>query len=370
MNFDLVIFVIGFVLLTGTTFLYFCVGTNAKESYIYKKYIFPVICSVIELLGFISAFFAVSLQTQIMLIVLAGFSCIVSFISLINKKERNYILFLQKEMSQEKLIQEIFNVTYNETTFKNNRMYQDDFFSIEKLGDKNVILYTGNTLNNWNLLIPKRKISKNEAVYICKQLNMYYNNDKLTRDEILNEKITIFKNKEIYEKYFKQIWFNSKMYKEDEKSKKNKTKRRKIMLTYKKITKEYKDQLFKLIDIVLKNIPDRHFIPYEQWEIESMFNEKEYAPLYGAFDGDKLVGMAQLYVSQDMMAGFKKDFELEEYTVCELGGNLVLPEYRGQGITTTLQKMELEIAKELGFDYIISMAHPDNIASCKTLELD
>lgn len=78
--------------------------------------------------------------------------------------------------------------------------------------------------------------------------------------------------------------------------------------------------------------------------------------------------MAQLYVSQDMLADFKKEFGLENYLVCELGGNLVLAEYRGNGITTTLQKMEIELAKKLGFDYIISMAHPDNIGSCKTLE--
>ena len=81
-----------------------------------------------------------------------------------------------------------------------------------------------------------------------------------------------------------------------------------------------------------------------------------------------LFGMAQLYVSQDMLADFKKEFGLENYRVCELGGNLVLPEYRGNGITTNLQKIELELAKTLGFDYIISMAHPDNISSCKTLE--
>lgn len=140
------------------------------------------------------------------------------------------------------------------------------------------------------------------------------------------------------------------------------------MLEFKKITKDYSDQLFALIDRVLADLPENHFIPYEQWELDSMFDEVNYAPLYGAFDGDKLVGMAQLYVSQDMMAGFKKDFGLEGYTVCELGGNLVLPEYRGRGITSTLQKIELELAKTLGFDYIISMAHPDNVASQKTLE--
>lgn len=140
-------------------------------------------------------------------------------------------------------------------------------------------------------------------------------------------------------------------------------------LIYKKIEEKDKEQLFKLIDIVLKGLENQeYFIPYEEWEFESMFDEINYAPLYGAYDGNKLVGMAQLYVSQDMLADFKKEFGLEEYTVCELGGNLVLPEYRGNGITTTLQKIELELAKQREFDYIISMAHPENISSCRTLE--
>ena len=140
-------------------------------------------------------------------------------------------------------------------------------------------------------------------------------------------------------------------------------------LIYKKIEEKDTEQLFKLIDTVLGSLEsEEYFIPYEQWELDSMFDEKNYAPLYGAYDGEKLVGMAQLYVSQDMLADFKKEFELENYEVCELGGNLVLPEYRGNGITTKLQTIELELARKLGFDYIISMAHPNNIGSCKTLE--
>ena len=140
-------------------------------------------------------------------------------------------------------------------------------------------------------------------------------------------------------------------------------------LVFKKVEEKDKEQLFELINIVLNGLPDQaHFIPYEQWELESMFDDVNYATLYGAYDGDKLVGMAQLYVSQDMLNDFKKEFNLTDYKVCELGGNLVLPEYRGMGITTKLQTIELELAKNLGFDYIISMAHPDNIGSCKTLE--
>lgn len=140
-------------------------------------------------------------------------------------------------------------------------------------------------------------------------------------------------------------------------------------LQFKKIDEKDKDQLFNLIEIVLTGLPDQsHFIPYEQWELDSMFDAENYAPLFGAYDGDKLVAMAQLYVSQDMLKDFKDEFELSQYKVCELGGNLVLPEYRGRGITTKLQTIEMQLAKDLGFDYIISMAHPENIGSCKTLE--
>lgn len=140
-------------------------------------------------------------------------------------------------------------------------------------------------------------------------------------------------------------------------------------LVYKKVEQKDKKQLLNLIEIVLDNLENQeYFIPYEEWELKRMFDEKNYAHLYGAYDKDKLVGMAQLYVSQDMLADFKKEFHLENDKVCELGGNLVLPEYRGNGITTKLQTIELNLAKELEFDYVISMAHPDNIGSQKTLE--
>ena len=41
-----------------------------------------------------------------------------------------------------------------------------------------------------------------------------------------------------------------------------------------------------------------------------MFDEENYAPLYGAYDGNRLVGMALLYVSQEMLVDFKKNLEL------------------------------------------------------------
>lgn len=61
-------------------------------------------------------------------------------------------------------------------------------------------------------------------------------------------------------------------------------------LVYKKIEKKDAEQLFTLIDKVLNGLENQeYFIPYEQWELESMFDEENYAPLYGAYEGNKLV---------------------------------------------------------------------------------
>ena len=64
----------------------------------------------------------------------------------------------------------------------------------------------------------------------------------------------------------------------------------KMNLIYKKIKEKDKEQLFSLIKKVLNNLENgEYFIPYENWELDSMFDEVNYAPLYGAYDGDKLV---------------------------------------------------------------------------------
>ena len=61
-------------------------------------------------------------------------------------------------------------------------------------------------------------------------------------------------------------------------------------LVFKKIEPKDEDKLFNLINVVLDGLENKeYFIPYEQWELDSMFDEVNYAPLYGAFDGDKLV---------------------------------------------------------------------------------
>ena len=136
----------------------------------------------------------------------------------------------------------------------------------------------------------------------------------------------------------------------------------------KEIEKKDEKQLMSLIKTVLDSLENKeYFIPYEKWELESMF-DKTYAPLYGAYDKEKLVAMTQLYIREDFLEEYINILGLKGNKVCELGGNLVLPEYRGKGLITELMKIQSDLAKKMGFDYIISMAHPDNIGSKKSLE--
>lgn len=138
-------------------------------------------------------------------------------------------------------------------------------------------------------------------------------------------------------------------------------------LIFKEIERKDEKQLRNLIKTVLEGLENpKYFIPYADWELDELFN-KEYAPLHGAYDGEKLVGMAQLYVKEDFLKEYIDVLGLNGYKVCELGGNLVLPEYRGQGIMYELIKIQAKLAKDMGFDYIISMAHPDNMGSKKSL---
>ena len=139
--------------------------------------------------------------------------------------------------------------------------------------------------------------------------------------------------------------------------------------TYKKIDETDKDKVFNLIDVVMKGLKSADFcVPFEQWEYDSMFDDKNYAPCFGAYDGDKLVGMMQLYVSQDFLADIKKELGLLKYKCCELGGALILSEYRSHGIAVNLGMMCYKAAQDLGFDYIVAAAHPENRSSYHTLE--
>lgn len=144
-------------------------------------------------------------------------------------------------------------------------------------------------------------------------------------------------------------------------------------IKYRLLTIKDEEKLRELVNTVISGLERKEFfIPYEDWEYKEMF-DPSYAINYGAFDGEKLVAMGQIYVKQEMIEDYKKLLDISDKKACELGGALCLKEYRRCGLMFHIMEYLSNVAKEKEFDYILTMAHPDNIPSnnlIKKLGLD
>ena len=141
-----------------------------------------------------------------------------------------------------------------------------------------------------------------------------------------------------------------------------------INLVFKEVPISDKGQVRQLAEHVIGNLErPEFFIPYADWEYDCFF-EKSYGLIHGAYYEDKLVGISQLYFSDEIISEAVQFMGLSESKCCELGGNLVNPDFRKKGIMNTLGAIQLKLATKIGFDYVIALAHPDNIGSIKALD--
>ncbi len=140
------------------------------------------------------------------------------------------------------------------------------------------------------------------------------------------------------------------------------------MIEYKELFEEEKNQWIVLMNAVLDGLERKEFfMPFTQQEIEELFGENQ-AIHMGAYDGETLVGVAQLYLNESYVKEIKEIIGLQDKKVIELGGYLVLEEYRNQGIMKKLESLLIEKAKKLDYEYIVITVHPENIASNKAVE--
>ena len=134
------------------------------------------------------------------------------------------------------------------------------------------------------------------------------------------------------------------------------------MITYKKILKSDESKLRDLINQVMDSLErPEFFIPFSDVEFETIFDE-DVILIDGAYAGDKLVGVMMLFVNQNDLASMKLTMDIENLKAAELGGALVLPEFRDQSIAPQMAKKLIEDAKNMGFEYIFATSHPDNIS--------
>lgn len=135
---------------------------------------------------------------------------------------------------------------------------------------------------------------------------------------------------------------------------------------YKRIFKEDDQRVRDLVRVVYDNIPRKDFlIPWTEEQMNRFFDE-EYSVLFGAYDGDNLIAMTQIFMPREIEMEYYDILNIKEQdSICELGGFLVYDEYRGRGVMSELSKVTMDYFKTLEYPYIISTIHPDNIASNK-----
>lgn len=140
------------------------------------------------------------------------------------------------------------------------------------------------------------------------------------------------------------------------------------MINYREIKEEEKQQVKELINVVLNKLERKEFfMPFTEEELEDMFN-KDKIITYGAYDEEKLVGMAQLYFDESYTTEIRELLNMQNNKVAEFGGYLVLEEYRNKGIMKHLEDMLISKLKEINYEYAVITVHPDNISSNKATE--
>ena len=124
-----------------------------------------------------------------------------------------------------------------------------------------------------------------------------------------------------------------------------------------------------LIDDVVNNMENKSwFIQPTAEEQKNWFLEKDKFLTLGFFDNKKLVGASSFVFGVEGMEDVLKFINITSQKVCEIGPCIVCKEFRGKNIMLKLNQKLLKLAKERGIEYVVATAHPDNVASNKSLQ--
>ena len=136
----------------------------------------------------------------------------------------------------------------------------------------------------------------------------------------------------------------------------------------KKLEKRHHKELKDLIKIIVENLPKREWLitPTEE-EIENIF-ENDMVDYWGVFENEKLLAISSLAFDESDFIEIVKLLGIENAKVAEIAECMTLPEARGNNYMLKINKILVQRAKEMGVEYIIATAHPENVASNASLQ--
>lgn len=107
------------------------------------------------------------------------------------------------------------------------------------------------------------------------------------------------------------------------------------------------------------------FIPFDK---DDPVLEESHDYFIGYFDGDKLAAISALIFDEHFLGELREITGLGGKKIAEVGGSMVLPEYRGQNLMLQLNRKLVSYARDEGYEYLVATVHPDNVASRTSAE--
>ena len=143
------------------------------------------------------------------------------------------------------------------------------------------------------------------------------------------------------------------------------------MFEIKKIGKDNANKLKALIENTESSLSDELFwLPIKQQAEANFFND-EWTYFVGVFDRDDLVAAAALFFNEFEFGDTLRTIGEGKgrYSLyAEIGRCMVKPAYRGENLMCTMIDVLVKEARARDKKYLIATAHPQNIASRKSLE--
>ncbi|MBR7110629.1 MAG: GNAT family N-acetyltransferase [Clostridia bacterium] len=135
-----------------------------------------------------------------------------------------------------------------------------------------------------------------------------------------------------------------------------------------RLTKAHHKDFLNINKVIRETITNSSwFMPISIDHLENTFDANSTLVVYGAEVDGKIACVSTYDTDKEECCELTRALGIESDKVAEIGYSMTLPEYRGQNLMQKVNLALIEIAKEQGIEYLVATAHPDNIASNKSL---
>lgn len=136
-----------------------------------------------------------------------------------------------------------------------------------------------------------------------------------------------------------------------------------------KLTKNHKNDFININKLTKENLENHDFFIgfFSNEEIDNFLQNDNQAIFYGCLENNDLVALSALFFDVEDFQNELNILNINPKLCAEIGASMTLKNARGKGYMLSINKELIKIAKEKNIKYLLATAHPDNIASNKSL---